>query len=104
MCLRKAKNKHYTELLSQIANGKMGGRKTSADTWTNSHWKTGPTRLPAEKDKRYESNWKLTLNAQGPVSPMAKREDNLEAAKATRNLRQQDEQPSNPPILPSYQT
>ena len=54
--------------------------------------------------QRYETNWKLALNAQGPVLQMHKREDYLTAVKTTKNLRQQDEQPSNPPILPSYKT
>ena len=44
---------------------------------------------------------KLTLNAQGPVSPLDKREDFLETVKAIKKLRQQEEQPSKPPILPS---
>ena len=53
---------------------------------------------------RYENNWNLALNARGSVSPVIKREDYLDAVKTIKNLRQQDEQPSNPPILPSYKT
>ena len=33
---------------------------------------------------------------------MIKKEDNLDALQTIKNLRQQDEQPSNLPILPSY--
>ena len=68
----------------------------------------------AEEDKSYavtrkersicENEWNFTVNVQGPVSPMDKREDYLEDMKAIKNLRHQDAQPSNPPILPTYQT
>ena len=36
--------------------------------------------------QRYEKNWKSIVNAQGPVSPMDKREDYLEAVKAIKKL------------------
>ena len=52
----------------------------------------------------YENNWKLFVNAKGLVSPMDKRDDYPEAVKSIKNLRQQADQPGNPPILHSYRT
>ena len=54
--------------------------------------------------ERFDNNWKLAFNAQGPISPMYKREDCLDAVKTIKNPRQQDAQPRNPSNLPSYQT
>ena len=56
------------------------------------------------KRQRCENNWKLTINVQGPVSWMDKRTTIRRPWKPIKNLRQQAEQPSNRPILPSYQT
>ena len=40
----------------------LGGRKISADTWTNSYWRTSPTRLQEEnaKDTRTTGSWLST--------------------------------------------
>ena len=57
-----------------------------------------------ERKQRYENNWKLALNAQGPIVPMTERENYFEAVVAIKDLRQKDDQESNHPNLPSHQT
>ena len=104
-CLREAKEPvriysgkiSETRLLSRITHGNW---KKSADTWTNSHWKTSPTRLPEEIRKQLE------VDHQRPGTGLTdgQSDDYLKAVKAIKNLRQQAGPPSNPPDLLSYQT
>ena len=112
MSLRKTRNKQFEVILERLQKQDSYREKQIANGWTEEKCRyldqlaledKSDTATRKER-QRYENNWKLALNAHGLVSPMDKREDCCEAVKAIRNLRQQDEQPSNPPIRPSYQT
>ena len=54
--------------------------------------------------QRYENNWKLALNVQGPIAPMRERRL-LRSCQSYQNFfRQKDEQDQYHPTVPSHQT
>ena len=111
MCLRKAANNQFSSILERFQKQDSCRESQGAIGWTEEKCRYLELALEDKsytatrrERQRYENNWKLRLNAQGAVLPMDKREDCLEAVIAIKSLRQQAEQPSSPPVLPSYQT
>ena len=90
-------------LLSRITDGSwVDGRKVHTLGWT---------RIGRQVQHGYQKRTpkireqlEVVCQRLGLVSPMDNRDDNQEAVKTIKVLRQQADQPSNPPILPSYQT
>ena len=111
-CLRKAKKNQFGSILERCLKQDSHRESLMALGWTEEKCRYLDQLAMEDKyftatrreRQRYENNWKLTINAQRPVSALDTRDDYLEAVKATNKLRQQAEQPSHPPILPSYQT
>ena len=85
MCLRKAKNKQLESILERFQKQDSNRESQMAIGWTEE--KCRYLNQLALEDKsctatrrerqRYENKLKLTLNAQGPVSPMDRRESPL---------------------------
>ena len=104
---RKGSRKIWTGLKIQtlIANHRwqLGGRKKSADTWINLHWKTSSARLLEENAQGTRTTGSCLSTPRDLSHSWTKRDDYLEAVKTIKDLRQAD-QPSHPPILSSNQT
>ena len=111
-CLRKAKKDQFGSILERFYKQDSYRESQMAIGWTEEKCRCLDQLALEDKSctatrrerTRYENNWKLTTNAQGPVSPIDERDDYQAAVKTIKNLRQQVDQPSNPPILVSYQT
>ena len=56
-----------------------------------------------EERRRYENNWKLSLNTQGRASIMKARSDYSDVVITIRDLRQKDDQKADRPLPPSQQ-
>ena len=112
LCLRKAQKNQCGSVIERFQKQDSDRESPMANGWTEEKCRYLDQLALEDKSytatrrerQRYKNNWKLTINAQGHVSPMDKREDYLEAVKAMKNLQQQAAQASNPSILPNYQT
>ena len=112
MSLRTAKSNHFESILERVQKDDSYRESQMASGWTEEKCryldqlaKEDKFYTATTKKQRYENNWMLALSTSRDLSHRwKKREDHLEAVKAIKNLRQQDEQSNNLLILPVYQT
>ena len=89
-----------SRMLNCIATRRLhlGGQKNEK-TLTHSYWKTKSYTATKRERLRYDNNWALGINGEGPTpGPVKQRKDYPQAVTKVKSMRQQAEQPSNPPI------
>ena len=105
--LRHAKQEQYSSILLRFQEDELYLKAQIAIGWTEEHCKYLDSLLLEDKSYtatrrervRYESNWTLGSNGQGPMpGPVKKREDYPQAVTRVQVMRQQAEKPGYPHI------
>ena len=104
---RHAMMRGYSSVLERFQNDDVYRNSQIAIGWTEEKWTYLDSLLLEDKSHtstrreriRYENNWALGMNGQGPTpGPTKQRTDYPQAVTKVKIMRQQAEQPSNPPI------